>query len=197
MKIDGSSVPVAWRIAEQRHSTVGLADWRKVAERQWREQEKILRDLATPAGLQQVAEHRITVRDLLQMSPYSGLGLQKRVLARLLDQPRLLAALGGFSDVPLIMIEQAERYLVDLRSEASAENAATGESEDDQLRRLAAERDAILICLKRVGQAALIAEGLGVRLPPLVLGLILVFVVLGEVAEEVLQEREARAGDET
>lgn len=56
--------------------------------------------------------------------------------------------------------------------------------------RLAAEREAILTCLDRTAKIMVAAKMAGVPLPTFVVVMLLIFVVLGEVADEILQERQ-------
>jgi uncharacterized membrane protein len=61
---------------------------------------------------------------------------------------------------------------------------------------LAEEREAILTCLKRFAYIAAAGGYFGVyRIPNVVLGLIVVFLVIGEVADEILVEAEEDEAD--
>ena len=97
--------------------------------------------------------------------------------------------------LPSVLIEQAHRHRDKLREEVSKEVAAetvmTPVIELGVLRQLAEERDAILACLKRLGQIGIAGHYFGIPVPSVVLGLLIVFLVIGEVADEILQQREA------
>jgi hypothetical protein len=84
------------------------------------------------------------------------------------------------------------QYREGLIEEVSGEGGVGFDSE--ALSRFAAEREAILTCLKRFAYIAAAGGYFGVyQIPNIVLGLIVVFLVIGEVADEILTER---AGDE-
>lgn len=91
-------------------------------------------------------------------------------------------------------VEQVEHYRDDLFEEVALEEGEVG-SDQGGLSRLAAEREAILACLDRVGKSMIAAGLLGVPIPDVALGLIVVFVVIGEVADEILSEHVGSEAD--
>ena len=99
---------------------------------------------------------------------------------------RMLAGWSGA--MPLGLLREAEHYRHALRGEVAVEDSEIG-PDGNVLSRLAAEREAILTCLNRVGKSMIAAGLLGVPVPDVVLGLIMVFIVIGEVSDEILSER--------
>jgi hypothetical protein len=139
-----------------------------------------------------VLDQQLKVSHLLASPTYIQLGQQTKILVGLMERPALLAALGGLSGVPKPLVEQAQRYREDLYDEVISEDVAESSTPlPDALERLAEERGAILICLQRFAYIAAIGGYFGIyRMPNVVLGLIVVFLVIGEVADEILGEAE-------
>jgi hypothetical protein len=137
-----------------------------------------------------VLDQQLKVSHLLASPTYTQMGQQTKILVGLMERPTLLAALGGLSDVPKPLIDQARRHREDLYDEVAGEVAAEDSTSlPDVLERLAEEREAILICLKRFAYIAAAGGYFGVyRIPNVILGLIVVFLVIGEVADEILGE---------
>lgn len=75
-----------------------------------------------------------------------------------------------------------------------ADSAEAEEWGRDALNRIAAEREAILTGLKRAAMLVGGAKAAGVEVPAVIIVLLIAFVLLGEVADEVLREREDRQG---
>jgi hypothetical protein len=150
-------------------------------------------DLSRPSSLRMVLDQQLKVSHLLASPTYTQMGQQTKILVGLMERPTLLAALGGLSGVPKPLIDQARRHREDLYGEVATE-APT--SLPDVLERLAEEREAILICLKRFAYIATAGGYFGVyRIPNVILGLIVVFLVIGEVADEILGEAEDDRAD--
>jgi hypothetical protein len=158
---------------------------------------RMLEDLSRPSSLRMVMDQQLKGGHLLASPTYTQMGQQTKTLVGLMERPALLAALGGLTSVPRPLIEQARRYREDLYDEVVGE-AATEDADllPDALERLAEEREAILVCLKRFAYIATAVDYFGVyRIPNVVLGLIVVFLVIGEVADELLGETEEDKGD--
>lgn len=153
---------------------------------------RMFEDLSRPSSLRMILDQQLKVSHLLASPAYVQMGQQTKILVGLMERPSLLAALGGLQGAPRPLIEQARRYREDLYDDVVGEVA----TEDylplpDVLDRLAEEREAILICLKRFAYIAAAGGYFGVyRIPNVVLGLIVVFLVIGEVADEILGEAE-------
>lgn len=161
--------------------------------------------LADPSGLRRWAEQQRRQRELLE-DPFC-IRKQREMFERLyrppvlqqlarqqgqLDEffrgPAILRTLPRFSGTASEgLISRAADYRADAATEAEAEELDKGA---DPLDRLSAEREAILTCLARVRESAIVAGLLEVPVPNVVLALIVAFVVLGEVADEILRERE-------
>jgi hypothetical protein len=144
----------------------------------FREREKMIQQMIRPPVLEQFAR-------------------QQRLMDELVRGPQILRSLATvYGSIPSGVIEQVEDYGEDLIDEITygASNADEPvEVLEEGLSRVAAEREAIVIALNRTSK---ILGGMylgGVAIPPLVVVLVLVFAVLGEVADEVLLERENRA----
>lgn len=154
---------------------------------------RMFEDLSRPSSLRMVLDQQLKVSHLLAFPTYTQMGQQTKILVGLMERPTLLAALGGLSDVPKPLIDQARRHREDLYDEVAGEVAAEDSTLlPDVLERLAEEREAtILICLKRFAYIAAAGGYFGVyRIPNVILGLIVVFLVIGEVADEILGETE-------
>jgi len=153
-----------WVEQQQRH--------RKLLEDPFglREREKMLQQMVRPSVLEQLAR-------------------QQRLLDELVKRPAFLGSLGDLSGAASSTVsERAEQFRDELAAEAEAEEVEEG---NDPLPRLAAEREAILTCLVRIRESAFVAGLLDVPIPDVILALIIVATVMGEVADEILREREA------
>jgi hypothetical protein len=168
-------------------------------------QRRLMDSLANPFPLQRWVEQQQRQRKLLE-DPFGfrerekmfqqmfrppvleQFDRQQKLLDELVRGPAILRTLGAFSGtMPSAIADQADQF----RDEVVA--GAEGEEIDekiDPLPRLAAEREAILICLARVKESAIVAGLLDVPIPDIVLALIVAVVVIGEVADEILRERE-------
>jgi hypothetical protein len=158
---------------------------------------RMFEDLSRPSSLRMILDQQLKVSHLLTSPTYAQMGQQTKILVGLMERPTLLAALGGLSSVPRPLIEQARQHREDLYDEVVSE-VATKDSTSlpDVLERLAKEREAILICLKRFACIAVAGGYFGVyRIPNIVLGLVVVFLVIGEVADEILGEAEEDEAD--
>ncbi|HEX5983241.1 MAG TPA: hypothetical protein VFY69_03450 [Solirubrobacterales bacterium] len=113
---------------------------------------------------------------------------QNVVLRRMLDAPGIKRALVTIDfKLPEVLADQIAAY----REQLAAEVTADPDVAEETAGRLAQDREAIIKCLRRVGIAV---EGFSYLpespVPPLVGFLILVLAALGEVADEILAERE-------
>jgi hypothetical protein len=119
---------------------------------------------------------------------------QQGLFDGLLEAPSFLTVRAGWAgDLPKGLREQLAAYRDELVVEAATQAEATVESEVAQaetLSRLAIERQAILICLKRI---LMIAEGVKLAETAPVVLMLLAFVLFGEVADEILREREEQS----
>jgi hypothetical protein len=187
MRLDASTLAVFRRLEEQRQLVVSMHEpdpgIRMLIERKERE-ERFLKDLVEPPAL----------RELLAV--HRKFDEQQRMFRDLLADPGIAAALSGVPSPALAdFAKQTEVFRDQRRDEVAAEVVAHGAAsvdaldsvESHPLDRLAEEREAILICLKRVGQVGVAGAYFGVGIPHVVLGLVLVFLVLGEVADEILR----------
>jgi hypothetical protein len=147
-------------------------------------QERAPQRLIEPVGLQSVIDQRERTQQLIRSSVLNQLARQQAMLDQLVKGPAILISLTA---MPMEVFEWAERYR-DARSAEVEDKELTGDN--DPLPRLAAEREAILTCLRRIRDSALAAGLLEVPIPPVVLALLVIAVVLGEVADERLLERE-------
>ncbi len=135
----------------------------------FRESEKKLRQMVQPPLLEQFAR-------------------QQRLLDELIKGPAILSSLGGLSSgASATVADRADGFRDELVVEVEAEEVEEG---TDPLPRLAAEREAILTCLARMKESAVVAGLLDALIPDVILALILAAVVIGEVADEILRERE-------
>ena len=176
-------------IERQRQMVASVQTQRILAEQA--RQERLLDDLTRLTSLPTPPDLHLKVSDLLFSPTYIQIGLQTKMLVRLMERPELLAALGGLSGVPNVLIEQARQYRDALRDEVAGEAVAEDDSvpTPDVLARLAEERQAILVCLKRFAAIVVAANYIGIyRLPNIVLGLIVAFIAIGEVADEMIGE---------
>lgn len=112
---------------------------------------------------------------------------QNAALRQVLDTPGIRRAM---ANVDFNLPEGLAGQIVAFREQLAAEMADPGIAEE-AAGRLAQERGAIIKCLRRVGLAV---EGFSYLpespLPPLIGFLILLLAALGEVADEILTERE-------
>lgn len=146
--------------------------------------ERALQRSMEPTGFQAVIDHHERTQQLIRSSVLDQLARQQATLDQLVKGPAILTSLAA---MPTDVFEWAERYR-DARSAETEDEELTGGN--DPLPRLAAEREAILTCLRRIRDSALAAGLLEVPIPPVVLALLVIAVVLGEVADERLLERE-------
>ena len=147
-----------------------------LADPPWR---KALENFAEPAWMKGLSEH---------------LNSQQKLFDGLLQGPAYLTVRAGWpGGLPETLLDQLAAYRDEFVAEAAthAEQAVEyGVAKAETLSRLATERQAILICLKRV---LMIAEGARlaeVPVPAVVVVMLLVFVLLGEAADEILRERD-------
>lgn len=119
------------------------------------------------------------------------LARQQRLLDELIKGPAILGTLGTFSGtMPTTIADQADQFRDEVAAGAETEGL---DEEADPLPQLAAEREAILICLARIKESAIVAGLLEVPIPNVILALIVAAIVIGEVADEILSERETEA----
>jgi hypothetical protein len=151
-------------------------------------QDQALQRLMEPVGFQAVIDQHGRTQRLLRSSMLDQLARQQAMLDQLVKGPAILGTLGAFSGrVPSTVAEQADQFRDELAAAAEAEEV---DEETDPLPRLAAEREAILICLARIKESAIVAGLLDVPIPDVILALIVAAIVIGEVADEILRERE-------
>jgi hypothetical protein len=156
--------------------------------------DRLLRTITEPTAVERVMGLVDRTDRLVSSSIFDQLVRQQRIFDGLTRRTTLLQALvTGPTSLPSELLGQAEQYREDLQDEVAEIAAELPAALPDVLGRLADEREAILICLKRIGQIGAGAACFGVKIPPTILGLVIVFYVLGEVADEILSER---AGDE-
>lgn len=157
-------------------------------------QNRLLGNLTEPSAVERMIGQVERTNRLVSSSVLDQILRQQRIFDGLTQRTTLLQALvTGPAALPSELIVQAERYREALQDEVAEVATELPTAMPDVLGRLADERETILICLKRIGQIGMVATCFGVKLPPAILGLVIVFLVLGEVADEVLTER---AGDE-
>jgi hypothetical protein len=163
-------------------------------------QELLQRSLLEPTTMQSIMAQQERIQRQLRSPVLEQLTRQQRLMDELIRGPQILRSLAAVhGSVPSGVIEQVEEYGDDLVDEitADAETAAEPvEALDEGLSRIAAEREAVVVALNRTSK---ILGGIylgGVAIPPLVVVMVLVFVVLGEVADELLLEREKRAREQ-
>jgi hypothetical protein len=150
-----------------------------LADPPWR---KALENFAEPAWVKGLSEH---------------LGRQQKLFDGLLQAPDYLTVRAGWSGgLPDALLEQLAAYRDEVVSEAATQAEAAveyGISKAETLSRLATERQAILICLKRIFMIAEGARLAEVPVPGVVVLMLLMFVLLGEAADEMLREREEQS----
>lgn len=148
---------------------------------------KVMRDYGRQ--MSEALNLQVKVRNMLPPSLEATMREQNQRIADMLDSAGIRQALAGIEfNLPERWGEQIAAYHDQVASEVAAEEeaeSATG------FRRLAEEREAIITCLQRVGFAL---EGFaylpGSPIPPFVGYFILLLAVLGQVADEMLSERE-------
>jgi hypothetical protein len=154
--------------------------------------ERLLRNVTEPtAGEWMMGQLELTDR-LVSSSVLDQISRQQRIFDDLARRTTLLQTLvTGSASLPSELIGSADRYREDLQDEVAEEIAVVDlpTAVPDVLGRLADEREAILVCLKRIGCIGAAGQYFGVQIPPVVLGLVIVFLVIGEVADEILTER--------
>lgn len=133
---------------------------------------------------------QVKVRNLLPPSLETMMREQNQRIAEMLDNAGLRQAFAGIDfELPEGWAEQVAAYHERLATEVAAEEEADPAS---GLGRLAEEREAIIICLQRIGHAL---EGFAYLpdspIPHFVGYLIFTLAVLGSVANEKLSERDA------
>lgn len=155
--------------------------------RKWSEQQRKQRELLEdPFGIR--AQRRM-FQQMIRPAALEQFARQQRLLDDLTKGPAILGTLGSYSGtLPSTIAEQADQFRDELASTAEVEEV---DEETDPLPRLANEREAILICLARVRDSAIVAGLTNVPIPDVILALIVAAVVIGEVADEILTEREA------
>jgi hypothetical protein len=152
--------------------------------------DRLLRTVMEPTAVERVMGLVDRTDRLVSSSVLDQLIRQQRIFDGLTRRTTLLQALvTGPTSLPSELLGQAERYREDLQDEVAEIAAELPTAMPDVLDRLADEREAILICLKRIGQIGVAAACFGVKIPPTILGLVMVFYILGEVADEILGER--------
>ena len=155
---------------------------------------RLLGNLTEPTAVERMIGQVERTSRLIPSSVADQILQQQRIFDDLTTRTTLLQTLiTGPASLPSELVGQAEQYREVLRDEVAEVAAELPNSMPDVLGRLADEREAVLICLKRIGQIGVVATCFGVKIPPAILGLVMVFYVLGEVADEILSER---AGDE-
>ncbi len=136
---------------------------------------------------------QVKVRDVISPSLEALMREQNQRIAEMLDTSAMRKALAGINfNLPDGWAEQVAAY----REQVAAGTAAEGGAGDagGGFARLAEEREAIITCLQRIGFAL---EGFAYLsrspIPPFVGYLILMLAVIGQVADEKLNEREDSA----
>ncbi|HEU4599850.1 MAG TPA: hypothetical protein VFS26_08890 [Solirubrobacterales bacterium] len=134
---------------------------------------------------------QVKVRDLISPSLEGLLLEQNKRIADMLDSAGMRKAFAGINfNLPDGWAEQVAAF----RDQVVADAAAAEMNTDDTssgIGRLAEDREAIIICLQRIGFAM---EGFAYLprspIPPIVGYLLLMLAVIGQVADEKLSERE-------
>lgn len=159
--------------------------------------DRLLKKLAEPTAVERMVEQVERTSRLASFSVTDQILRQQRIFDSLTQRTTLLQGLvSGSASLPFELNDRAERYREDLLDEVEEEVALAADPSTampDVLARLAQEREAILICLKRIGYIGAAAHYFGVQIPRVALGLVIVFLVIGEVADEVLTERAVEA----
>jgi hypothetical protein len=156
--------------------------------------ERLAQGPTEPSVIESIIAQKANIDRLVSPPIFEQLTRQQRLFEELVDGPKVWRMLAGWSGaMPLGLLREAEQYRHALRGEVAVEDSEI-DADENFLSRLAAEREAILTCLDRVGRSMIAAGLLGVPIPDVVLGLIMVFIISGEVADEILNERE-RADD--
>lgn len=151
--------------------------------------ERLTRGPAEQSVIESVIAQKANFDRLVPPPIFEQLARQQRLFEELVEGPKIMRMLTGWSGaMPLGLLREAEHYRDALRGEVTVEDSEMGPDEN-VLSRLAAERETILTCLDRVGKSMIAAGFLGVPVPDVVLGLIMVFIVIGEVSDEILSER--------
>ena len=151
--------------------------------------ERLTQGPAEPSVIESVIAQKANIDRLISPPIFEQLARQQRLFEDLVEGPKIMRMLAGWSGaMPLGLLREAEHYRHALRGEVTVEDSEIGPDEN-VLSRFAAEREAILTCLDRVGKSMIAAGLLGVPVPDVVLGLIMVFIVIGEVSDEILSER--------
>jgi len=162
------------------------------------ERQAVINVIDAPVIQQAMKVHADTLRALnlqIQMPELSPaltaqLQVQNRRIAEMLDSSGLRKAIAGIDfKLPEGLAEQMAAYREQLEVEAAKEEA---DGDGAGLGRLVDEREAIIVCLKRIGAGV---EGFayvpGSPMPHFVGFLILALAMIGEVANEKLTQREA------
>lgn len=159
-------------------------------------QNRLPGNLTEPTAIERMIGQVERASRLVPSSVADQILRQQRIFDDLTTRTTLLQTLvTGPTSLPLELVGRAEQYREVLRDEVAEVAAELPNSMPDVLGRLADEREAILICLKRIGQIGVAATCFGVKIPPTILGLVIVFYVLGEVADEILSERASDEAD--
>ena len=163
-------------------------------------QEMLHRNFLEPTAMQSVMAQQERIQRQLRSPVLEQLTRQQKLMADLVRGPQILRSLATHYDsIPSRVIERVEEYGDDLVDEITADAETVAEpveALDEGLSRIAAEREAVVVALNRTSK---ILGGIylgGVAIPPLVVVMVLVFAVLGEVADELLLEREKRAREQ-
>jgi hypothetical protein len=133
---------------------------------------------------------QVKVRDVISPSLEALMREQNKRISEMLDSAGMRKALAGINfNLPEGWPEQVAAYRKQIVTELAVEDDA--ESTGGGLKRLAEEREAIITCLKRIGVALEGAKFIpNFPIPALVIYLFCMLVVLAEVANEKLSERE-------
>jgi len=154
-------------------------------------QNRLLGNLTEPTAVDRMIGHVERTSRLIPSSVADQILRQQRTFDDLTKRTTLLQALvTGSPSLPSELVGQAEKYRDDLQGEVAEVAAELPTALPDVLERFSDEREAILICLKRIGFIGAAGHYFGVQIPSVVLGLVIVFLVIGEVADEMLTERD-------
>lgn len=161
--------------------------------------DRLLRNVTEPTAVERMMGQVALTDRLVSSSVLDQISRQQRIFDDLTRRTTLLQTLvTGSASLPSELIGRADRYREDLQDEIAEEVAVAVDlpsAVPDVLGRLADEREAILVCLKRIGFIGAAGHYFGVQISPVVLGLVIVFLVIGEVADEILTERAGREAE--
>lgn len=139
------------------------------------------------ANLPKIETPKIEIPDSIIEQASKQFQIQNKELVKVMRS----AALGS-----AINFKLPDGYLDAIAAWREDMEAEAAEADDpsvvvEGLRRLADERKAILKCLERINQTAIMCGLSGVPVPHIVLALLMAFYMAGDVADEILTEREA------